>query len=133
MSSHLYIVHFSGKFHFILKVFYVKLFPCMTTTSPSRAEETFKEIQAIEAEAHKILETAEKERVKRLHEAKRSAESLLAATESSARSEAEKMLNEARRQAEAEKQKIEAAARAEVEQLRKNTTPKTKKARELCR
>ena len=29
--------------------------------------------------------------------------------------------------------KIEAAARAEVEQLRKNITPKIKKAQELCR
>lgn len=104
----------------------------MTTPSPG-AEETFKEIEAIEAEAQKLLETAEKERLLRLHEAKKAAENLIKKAESSARVEVEKLVGEARRQAEVEKKQIEAAAQAEIESLSKTAHPKIKKAQELCR
>lgn len=105
----------------------------MTTASPSRAEATFQEIQAIEVGAQKLLETAEKERLLRLHEAKKTGENLIKTAAASARSEADKLIVEARRQAEIEKNQIEAAARAEVESLNKTTLPKIKKAQELCR
>lgn len=114
-------------------LFYDKLSLCMTTPSPSRAEETFKEIQAIEVEAQKILETAEKERLLHLHEAKKAAEDLIKNAAASARNETDKLIGEARRQAEVEKQQLEAATRTEVEALRKTTLPKIKKAQELCR
>lgn len=105
----------------------------MTTSSPNRAEETFKEIQAIEAEAQKLLETAEKERRLRLHEAKKSAGDLINKAEASARSEVLTLIDAARRQADTEKQQLETAAQAEVEALNKNTLPQIKKAQELCR
>lgn len=96
-------------------------------------EETFKKISAIEEEARKSVEAAEKFRIHALNSARKRAEEVLLETEQEALREGQMLIENAGRQAEAEKQKIEQETSAEIEGLRKKTLPKIAEAKKLCR